>query len=353
MRVLIITLIILIFTIPVQAQEATLIYHNYPVFRFPDEQSPIVSLMPQYTPVTLLGRYKNDWIRIRARDGLWEGWLPVSTLETAYDLNTLPVETIDPLDILYNLSFWNFTSAMHSTFLRGAEMGNRPDVFSKVGDSITVNTAFLQPFARGIHRLGEDYAYLETALDFYNVDEGHPTTSFLERSRAAKVGWRSSDVLAWDDFYLCERGDTRLACEYRITRPASALIMLGTNDVHVLSVQQYDANMRRIVEISLQWGVIPVLSTIPPQRNQDEKVLAYNLALVQIADDYDVPLWNYWLAMENLPNRGLSYDGVHPSTPPTFGTAIFTPDNLQYGFTVRNLMALQVLHLLLYEVMYI
>jgi hypothetical protein len=38
--------------------------------------------------------------------------------------------------------------------------------------------------------------------------------------------------------------------------------------------------------------------------------------------------------------------------PPDGATARFTPENLQYGYTVRNLNALQVLDALLRTVMY-
>jgi hypothetical protein len=43
----------------------------------------------------------------------------------------------------------------------------------------------------------------------------------------------------------------------------------------------------------------------------------------------------------SLPNRGLSSDGVHPSVGPA--SADFTPANLQYGMTARNLTTLQAL----------
>jgi hypothetical protein len=68
-----------------------------------------------------------------------------------------------------------------------------------------------------------------------------------------------------------------------------------------------------------------------------------NGIIVRLAREYDVPLWDYWSALQALPNDGLSGDGVHPSYPSIAGAANFTPDNLQYGYTVRNLLALQAL----------
>jgi hypothetical protein len=42
-----------------------------------------------------------------------------------------------------------------------------------------------------------------------------------------------------------------------------------------------------------------------------------------------------------LPNEGLGPDGIHPSAAPD--SADFTADSLQFGYTVRNLTALQAL----------
>ena len=78
----------------------------------------------------------------------------------------------------------------------------------------------------------------------------------------------------------------------------------------------------------------------------------FNQAIIEIAQTYDVPLWNYWQAMVALPNNGLDPDGVHPSTPPDANTAIFDDEHLRYGYTARNLGALQVLDALRREVLY-
>jgi hypothetical protein len=36
-----------------------------------------------------------------------------------------------------------------------------------------------------------------------------------------------------------------------------------------------------------------------------------NAAIVRIADEFGVPLWNFWLAVQPLPNHGLQEDGFH------------------------------------------
>jgi hypothetical protein len=71
-------------------------------------------------------------------------------------------------------------------------------------------------------------------------------------------------------------------------------------------------------------------------------VALFNEAILKLADEYDIPLWNYWAALQNLPNDGLSSDGVHPSVAPTSATD-FSPEGLKYGMNMRNLTALQAL----------
>ena len=63
-----------------------------------------------------------------------------------------------------------------------------------------------------------------------------------------------------------------------------------------------------------------------------------------MAQQYSIPLWDYWAALQPVPNQGIGPDGIHPSVPADNQTANFTGDHLNYGYTVRNLTALQVLN---------
>jgi lysophospholipase L1-like esterase len=127
-------------------------------------------------------------------------------------------------------------------------------------------------------------------------------------------------------------------------KPSIALIMLGTNDVHYTPAAQYEADMRLIIQISIDHGVIPVVSTIPPLHKDWAvgRVEALNGIIVSLAREYDIPLWDYYSALQGLPNDGLTSDGVHPSVY-SGHAADFAPDYMQAGYTVRNLLALQAL----------
>jgi hypothetical protein len=340
---------LLILTGALHAQSPT-----QPLYQLPDRQSPVVTGLASGTGIQLLGRYDGGgWLYISVNDSGLEGWLPETAISTGRDYSALPERSIQPEDVLYNLRYWNFTPKLKPVIERGQQAGFQLDYFSKVGDSITVNKAFMQPFADGVYALGDEYAYLQTAIDYFGPRPDGGLSPFALVSSAAGVGWTTRDLLSRANDARCFADDLRLTCEYRLTRPASALIMVGTNDAASLRLDQYDANLRRIVELSLNMGVVPILSTLPQQPERAEIIDSFNLAIVRIAADYDVPLVNYWLATRGLPGGGLSTDGIHPSAPPgASGTTLFTPENLQYGYTVRNLMSLHALYYLLTQVVY-
>jgi hypothetical protein len=232
----------------------------------------------------------------------------------------------------------------------GKQQGNRLDVFSKVGDSITAWGTFLVPVGSGGLRL-EQYGALQGTVNFFGQTMARTNNAFANESLAAWGGWSSGDLL--DPARAipggCGAGETPLDCELRLTRPAVALIMIGTNDIPGGNVEAFRANLIRIVSIVKRHGVIPVVSTLPYRMNSQatmDLTDTFNVAIVQVATAQAVPLWNYWLAMEALPNHGVSGDGVHPSQPPDGNTAIFDDGHLQYGFNMRNLTALQVLSVL-------
>src|SRR5258708_18781901 len=145
-------------------------------------------------------------------------------------------------------------------------------------------------------------------------------------------------------------GETRIRWELRANRPAVALMMIGTNDLAYGNPAAFRGNLDQIVTQVEHQGVIAVLSTIPHRRDKpglDGRVYDYNVAIVQVALAHGAPLWNYWLAVEGLPANGVSIDGVHPSLPGDHNTAIFDPEHLSAGWTMRNLTALQVLDALI------
>ena len=216
-------------------------------------------------------------------------------------------------------------------YQHGLELGNNPQAFSKVGDCGSTPAWFLGDFDRGprYFNLGA-YQYLGAVIQVFQG-------SFARTSLAAKSGFNASSVFAplWSDRKQCASDETPLACEYRLHRPAFAFITLGTNDAWHLDT--FESQMRRIIEFSIQNGVVPILSTKADNEEGDGSI---NATIARLAYEYDIPLWNYWLAMQPLPDHGLQEDAAHI----TWGPNLFNdPKAMEKGWPVRNLTALQVL----------
>ena len=237
-------------------------------------------------------------------------------------------------------------AAMRAVYLRGLAAGNRAAVFVKVGDSITQSSSFLWDFGptSGLSRwsfgaysaFAPTHAYFNATL----VDERH--SSFDRESLAADSGWTSTRALTADAMLLRQ--------ELNTLRPSVALIMLGSGDVDVNEVSVFRANLTRVVQIVLGANVIPVLSTIPRRTNSATTRMMWPFfveAIREVAAAQQVPLQDYWTAMEPLPNNGLSEDGEHPSIyrlPNGHAESTdFTPAGLAYGYNVRNLQTLATL----------
>ena len=330
----------------------------------------VISVLPYRTPVTFIGRNASGtWLLATMEAG--RGWLSYTFSVVNGHVNSLPVVDGE----ISNSSSTNVTSNTTSTtqttssfgvasgassdltpridgttrqiYLRGQEMGNHSDVFSKVGDSITASDLFLDPIGHGSFYLG-DYEHLGSVIRYFSQTPARDHYSFANTSLAARGGWRAADVLnpARSTPGICLQNESPLVCEYRVNKPAIALIMLGTNDVAATDTASYSASMNRIVLISIDMGVIPVLSTIPDQPGTPNanRIREFNLVIARIASSQGIPLWDYWRAMQRLPNSGMSSDNIHPSynyiSP---RTAHFTEEDLRYGYNMRNLTALIIL----------
>ncbi len=215
-------------------------------------------------------------------------------------------------------------------YQRGLEMGNNPRAFSKVGDCQNVLSMFLAVYDHpGRYRLGE-YAYLQETIDYF-------AGSWSRSSQAVRGGFNAASILSpfWADTSVCESGESPLACELRLHRPSFAIISLETwweGDPH-----RYERYYRQIVEYTLSQGVVPILATKADNLEGDWRI---NAAVGRIAYEYDVPLWNFWAAVQPLPGHGLLSDGFHL----TFDLNYFDePARMRAAWPWRNLTALQAL----------
>jgi hypothetical protein len=222
---------------------------------------------------------------------------------------------------------------MREVFQIGLQIGNNPNAFSKVGDCETAASWFLMNFDKGpqYFNLG-GYTNLQDTID-------HFQGSYDRSSLAARPGFTVASVLNpyWADPKSCKSQESPLDCELRVHKPSFAFILLGTNDVSFKTRATFETKIQDILDSLLQKGVIPILATKADNVEGDNSI---NQAIAAIAFRNHVPLWNFWAAVQPLPDHGLQEDGVHL----TWAADDFSdPASMRRAWPVRNLTALQVL----------
>lgn len=261
-------------------------------------------------------------------------------------LGELDLETVSQLDLNAYPEVPTISDYALSVYQNSVASGNDPHSFIKVGDCMTHNPYFLIPIGARDYDLGT-YASLQPVIDYF--DAGDPN-AFSRESQASAGGFNAASVLdsLWANPQYCESGETPLSCELRIMHPGIALIMFGTNDVFSLSEAQFDFSLRQVVVSTIRNRTLPILSTFPMRPEFPDQSVLFNQIVVQIAQDYDLPLINLWRALQTLPGYGVDpVDTTHMSVPKSGAVCYFVGENLQFGFNVRNLLTLQTLDALL------
>jgi len=222
------------------------------------------------------------------------------------------------------------SDAMRAVYQRGLEMGNDPTHFSVIGDCQNVSSYFLSAFDKpGEFSLGDEYVYLQPTIDYYQ-------SSYSRKSLAVRGGFNVAAILSplRADPKSCNKNESPLDCELRVWKPSVVFVSMETwwsekpADV-------YDKHMRQVIERILETGAVPIIATKADNLEGDNSI---NATIAQIAYDYDLPMWNFWAAVQPLPNHGLSQDNFHL----TFARNFFDdPDRMKNAWPWRNLTALQ------------
>jgi lysophospholipase L1-like esterase len=214
----------------------------------------------------------------------------------------------------------------------------QPQVFAKVGDSVTVNVNFMACFDGPNVNLGP-YDSLQATLDWFGAGDALGVSPFSRVSLAAQVGWSAQAALAGSPSPLSQ--------ELSAILPRFAVVMFGTNDVQAANIDAYANHMLDLTDALLEQGVIPALTTIMPRGDDpaaDARVPAYNLAVRAIAQARQVPLIDLHRALAPLPDLGLGADRLHPSVYRAGQACAFAPaEALAAGYNIRNLITLQTL----------
>lgn len=223
----------------------------------------------------------------------------------------------------------------------GLRQGNNPRAFSKIGDCQNINSHFLAAFDDPrLHKLGPQFENLRPAIQQFSG-------MFKRESAAVRNGFNVAAVLSpiQADPAVCKAGETPVTCELRLNQPSFVLISMETWWAKK-PAQEYEIYMRQILDLVIAARAVPILATKADNLEGDSSI---NATLARLAYEYDMPLWNFWKAVQPLPNAGLTEDSYHLShdsqrpDDPLFYQRLSEPKAWDYGWTVRNVTALQAL----------
>ncbi len=226
--------------------------------------------------------------------------------------------------------------------IRDADLALRDDVFMKVGASSTVNQNTLYCFALDLPELDTFEPTLGPTLDFFLNGQAADTSPFDRVTLAAMVGRSASWAIAGDPSPVDQ--------EFAAVEPSLALVHYGANDMqqgitYAAALPGFHAAMGDLLDQLISQGVVPVvfgLSRRLDQPGADDWVPTFDAVIRGLAQARQIPYLDLRLALEELPGYGLSSDGLHLEA---FGqgACVFTPEGLQHGYNVRNLIALELL----------
>jgi uncharacterized protein YraI len=296
------------------------------------------------TPLDVLGRSEDGaWLNVTIPDGT-TGWVSAMYVVMGGGTAPAPVTSTGTTTTLPSAAG---VRGVRAIYARGQALGNQRNVFTKIGDSMTASTESLDAIGRGIYTLGA-YGSLQRVIDTFNSG----FNSFTHVSAAAGPGWTTMVALEprFRNTAICQTEISSVECELDRVKPAVALIQLGTNDMQYISADVFAYNLTRIVDICIDKGVVPVLATIPYREGFGESVDAFNNVIRGVAASRDIPVWDVKAALDGLPNRGLSGDGIHPSSAPggyADSANFANSEALRAGYVARNLAALQILNTVL------
>ncbi|HRJ75345.1 MAG TPA: hypothetical protein PLX90_05065 [Anaerolineales bacterium] len=185
------------------------------------------------------------------------------------------------------------TENVRAIYEYGQTLGNNPNAFSIFGDCQARPDEFFGRFET-------DEALVASLTPELGETVNHFYGSFNRESPTAQDG-TTPGALLWDQWhrgeYGCTFAETPVDCELRIQNPSFVIIQIGS---HFES--RNTEYLRRIITQLIDRGVVPILATKADNRELDFRI---NRDMYLLAQEFDLPLWNFWASLSDLPNRGL------------------------------------------------
>jgi hypothetical protein len=221
---------------------------------------------------------------------------------------------------------------MREIYQKGLAMGNDSKHFSIIGDCQNVSSYFMSAFDKpDDYNLGSQYTYLQPTIDYYQG-------SFSRVSLAVKGGFNAAAVISplRADPKSCNPNESPLDCELHTWKPSIVFVSMETW-WSKKPAQEYDKYMRKVLDRIIASGAVPIIATKADNLEGDNSI---NATVANLAYEYDIPMWNFWAAVQPLPDHGLSPDHFHL----TFARNFFDdPGRMESAWPWRNLTALQTL----------
>ena len=224
--------------------------------------------------------------------------LPSQTLEPSAtftpSLTPLPVASgLDPADWEHWPVIPIVPERARQIYLIGQGLGNDPHAFSVFGDCQSEPKVFMGVYETDPAAVAALPPDLQETVAWFNG-------SFNRESPTVKGG-TTTGALLWPTWhqnkFTCTIYESPISCELRIHKPAFVIIHVGTH------YENRNAEyMRKILDQMIAAGIVPILASKADDRELDNRV---NTAYALLAEEYNIPFWNFWAAVDNLPNRGL------------------------------------------------
>lgn len=217
--------------------------------------------------------------------------VPTKTLTPTSEPSTSEAEVTDWKDLPVIPE--NIDPSLQKVYEKGLELGNDPQAFSIFGDCQERPADFFGVFETDATAVESLSPELRDVVENFRG-------SFNRESPTAQDGTTPGSLL-WTQWhrgeYGCTFAETPVQCELRIHHPSFVIIQIGT---HFES--RNTEYLRKVILQLLDAGVVPILATKADNREKDERI---NRDMSMLAAEYDLPLWNFWEALSDLPGRGL------------------------------------------------
>lgn len=208
----------------------------------------------------------------------------------------------------------------------GAAEGRVLGRLGQIGDSITESSAYFRnAVTDGVtsNGTGHDYAPIRSWLSYSGTQPADANSFYRNSGKGIPYGNRgawtlANAVTAGHPEAGVEVGDGTVPGDF-----GWALVMFGTNDIDAgnWNATTWKQSVRVFLQSYIDLGVVPVVSTIPPEQAHvgDGRVQAANAALLALAAEMQLPSVDYYgLTLHFQPTTWLgtliSLDGTHPTS---------------------------------------